>query len=236
MDEAIQRGNFTLAEKSAAEPECSVDAAHKLRLKQIALPLYELAFHGPSNERIEAAMDVYAEAAALLQAELDHFLATPAGEERERSRGRLTEQAIFCLIARDLQQEGPTVILIPTSQRVDNDGRAAADFHLVGMKEDETHTYPVQVKTHLSDDEAEKYNTSLVNLTGLNQLNSHYGRPQHHNSLIKTLLRDIDGEASPSDCELLDKATIKFYETIDTATGQTLPDHPYKNGWKQLAT
>lgn len=235
IDDSIQRGNFSLAKESEVENKNSIDELHKLRLKHIALPLYELVFHGPSEERIGAGMEVYAEAAALLRDELDYYLTTPEGEERERSKGRLTEQAIFCLVARDLQQEGPTVILVPTSQRIDNDGRAAADFHLVGIKEDEAHVYPLQVKTYLSSEETERYDTSLVNLIGLNQLNAHSGRPQHHNSLANTLLREINGTASASDSELLDQATIKLYESIIVETDASLPDHPHKEGWKQLA-
>ena len=213
VDSFIRTGDFENAQKLTGLNSEKRSERHHLLLKRAALPLYELALNGLSERLIKEAMDVYGEAATLLRDELDYFVDTPESADREQSRGRLTELAVFCLQARDLQWQEPTLVLLPTSREDDRNFCHAIDFRLLGMKGDQTYTYPIQLKTLLKKEDIDFYDSSIY-LLGLNQLDNNYGRPQHYNSLVNTLLREINGKASKSDAMFLDKATLKFYEII----------------------
>lgn len=198
------------------------DAYHHLALKAICLPFYDLVQNGVSPSRLEEAENVWGWIGELMERQLEELSDELLRQRIEAHQpeksasenytgyhyGRLSEQIILGLLARDMSEENGYVPL-PTSRLDDIDG---IDITLVPFLDQDEPSLDIQVKTKLTEADILKYSATQTALIGLSQLDPHYSRPHDERSLISRFIRELQGTASDHDIEALNGATRRMYE------------------------
>ena len=183
--------------------------------KAAALPLYDLAYHPPTDERIRAANDTYGLIARLMHRELNAYNNFSASKNEKNSHiGRLSEFVIFNLPLREKIEEGSIVLPLPASRRNDKDGNI--DFFLspigTGQIDD---GWPYQVKAFLQTDRPdESPPLDIIPVISLEELDPYARTPNNHASLVQRILRELAGTSTDEDHATLTAATSKFYEKV----------------------
>lgn len=245
-------------ERTLQEDVIDRDHYHKLALKKAVLPLYELAAKGISEERIDRAFDVYGELAELLARELIYLNNCTDEIERRKSRGRISEIAVQCLAARDLQHEDPTIVLLPATQEEDvfstqsierqkeenpsfkfisrsKTSNLGTDYHLMSIKGKGDVIYPIQLKTYLTKKGSLRYRKP-INTIGLNQIDQeHFDNQAHPDSISSMMLRELNGEGNDEEARALNMATLSFYSRVSQQSTAGFVEHPTKSGWVKLS-
>lgn len=194
----------------------SPEVYHNFALKTIALPFYELAHDGPTDDRLKQASVVYGWTGELISYELDNLQPnTTSGIKYARSLGRLSELTVFGLLARDFKDD-QSLVPLPASRDENTRPEAGTDFYLFSLHSS-GQNYRLQVKTRLHDDDLNRYSSSGISLVGLNQIDPFYNRPKDGNSLARTMLKELDGTALPVDIDRLEEATRKLNSIIRPA-------------------
>jgi hypothetical protein len=250
IDTLIWQGEFKEAQETIeyelallAEQGASRDASHQLRLKLVSLPLYDLAINGATPERVDRALDVYGELAELLAEEISHLKSLPgrytgraSKKERVECIGRISEIVMPCLLARDLREDA-ALVLLPADAEDDLYGRSrATDYYLTLVKgKGEAVMYPTQLKSKVTDTHQAQYDTSVINVIGLNEIDPHYyGKQSAAGSLSSAMFRELSGNPHPSDKHQLDTAALIFLSRIHAQSSDGLVRHSTKEGWLTL--
>lgn len=196
---------------SQVEQDDSASFSHT-DFKALSLPLYELAYHPPTEARIDAANDTYGLLSDLIEQEL-HKLENAAPKSRGEYLGRLGELTIFSLFLRDGFNHSVPTVPVPASRQ--DDKFRKIDFYLspigTGRVDD---GWPFQVK--LSKYRAAQHRrVSSIPVVSLEALDKkHYRRPAHPEALTQRLLRELSGSSTDEDLKVLAGATSALYETV----------------------
>ena len=216
-DTLLVAGDFagaqaTLSEfsKRYSEP----DSFFYANLKLFALPLYELAHHPSTEERVRAANDTYGQVASLIDLELTTRNNYPnESEENYRRIGRLSALTVFELLIRDGVQDTVAAVPIPASRQ--DDMHRGIDFYLSPIGTGKINDgWAMQVKTSPTKADREKYDETNIVLIGMNEIDEHATDPNNANSLARCVLRELDGTLSEQDHTKLTRATAQLYEKI----------------------
>lgn len=181
-------------------------------LKAVSLPLYELAYHQPTEARIDAANDTYGLLAGMIEGELEKLSNARFGQ-KGTYLGRLGELTIFSLFLRDGFNHDPAAVPVPATRY--DDKHRKIDFFLspvgTGRIDD---GWAFQVK--LSEWKANEHRrSSPVPAVSVEQLDKRfYRRPENANSLPRRLLRELEGTSTDADLQHLTFATSTLYETV----------------------
>jgi hypothetical protein len=224
-DRYLQRGDFTAAETSLRETQTSSSVGSTqfshAAFKLLALPFYELAYHPPTEQRIQSANDAYGLVATeLLQKELTNFAYNTTDTQFEHL-GRMSELAFFSLLIREGINNDISAVPVPASRY--NDMFNKIDFFLTPVGTGSTEDgWPIQVKTVASEGDTNEFHDTPITLIGMNEIDPWSTHPYNYSSLTRTILREVDGQANDADEQRLGNATALLYEKI-TDTDKVRP-------------
>ena len=190
----------------------STQAFSHTDFKALSLPLYELAFHPPTEERIDAANDTYGLLAGLIEDELAK-LAEAAPQDRGDYLGRLGELTIFSLFLRDGIHPDAVTVPVPATRQADKYG--AIDFYLTPVgtgKIDDGWPFQVKLSNRGAEEHRKRSTIPVVSLESLDR--RFYRRAGHPRSLPQRLLRELAGTSTDSDLGRLAHATSALYESV----------------------
>jgi hypothetical protein len=214
-DSLLQEGNFSAAEVKLRESiKESIDPTHfsHAAFKLLTLPLYELAYSGPTEERVKASNDVY----GLVMAQLmEEELTAYATQEKLKSvrRGRISELAFFCLLIREGIENDISAVPVPASRS--DDRLSQIDFYLSPVGTGRTNDgWQVQVKTTISEVDREDFQNRSTILIGMKDIDPEITKPLLPGSLPSSMVREVDGRADDRDQRNLTNATATLYEKI----------------------
>ena len=219
-DQLLAEGNIPGAAHALGEFDSSklADGTRRvfshIDLKAMALPLYDIAFHEPTPERLDAANDTYGLLSDLIEQELAHLNEARTYKERGDYLGRLGELTIFSLLLREGIEHGVAAVPIPASRA--DDKYRHIDFLLTpvgtGRIDD---GWPFQVKLARRKNVLQHEAASDVPVIALEDLDPDYfNQPEHRRALPQRILRELAGTASNRDLKNLSFATSSLYEHL----------------------
>lgn len=214
VDALLLRGDILNAAHTIGElgPGDNSAAFSHTDFKALSLPLYELAFHPPTEKRIDAANDTYGLLAGLIENELAK-LADAAPKDRGDYLGRLGELTIFNLFLHDGIHADTVTVPVPATRQADKYG--AIDFHLTPIgtgKIDDGWPFQVKLSEYGAEEHRKRSTIPVVSLESLDK--RFYRRPEHPRSLPQRLLRKLEGTSTDGDLTRLAQATSALYETV----------------------
>lgn len=217
-DEALLKGNQNLARIALfssikRDYTHNPESYHHVALKSVALPFYDLADHGATAGRLEEATAVYGWTGSLIENELLEMQRPTENPKALRQRiGRVSELVIFGLLAREFNRDHAHVPL-PATRESNKSAEQGTDFLYYPVSGATTGPTRLQVKTLLKNTDYESYPDDIV-LVGLNQIDPHYGMPNHSESLANRIVRELNGTATGDDKEILSRATLRLHGII----------------------
>jgi hypothetical protein len=204
----------TILDASVDEGYGPADFPH-LVFKACALPLYELAYHPPTEERIRSANDTYGFCADLISRELAIYNSDelcPTTRDKYRHLGRISELTIFSLLIRDGVSKNVAAVPVPASRR--DDTRKNIDFYLspvgTGKIDD---GWKIQAKTFTQDTDKSDSNDDIV-IISMEEIDPYVRTPNDLRSLHQCIFRELNGSASDDDIARLEATTGYLYEKI----------------------
>lgn len=209
-DEHLLRGDISHAREALEHLRSSKGnfASFYADLKTRALPLYDLAFHETTPERLTAANDTYGLIAEMIDKELSNRTLI-----RKRRVGRLSELAVIGVMLHDAFDENSVATVIPSTRQ--EDISRGIDLKITPLATASiTDGLPLQVKTILRPVDAENSKKQGIIPIGVNEFDEHAGKPENPDSVARSILRELEGADSAEDKARLAYASRVLFDKI----------------------
>lgn len=209
-DEYLLRGEIENARPALERLKASRGAFASFYgdLKTRALPLYDLAFHPTTPERLTAANDVYGFVAEMIDKELSNRALI-----RKRRVGRLSELAVIGVMLHEAFDETSVATVIPSTRQ--EDMSSGIDLKITPLASASiTDGLPMQIKTILRPVDAQKSRESGIIPIGVNEFDEHAGKPEEHDSVVRSILRELEGADTSDDRARISYASRVLFDKI----------------------
>jgi hypothetical protein len=209
-DEHLLRGNITDARDALENLRSSKGhfGSFYADLKTRSLPLYDIAFHPTTPQRLTAANDTYGLIAEMIDRELSNKALI-----RRRRVGRLSELAVIGVMLHDAFDESSVATVIPSTRQ--EDISKGIDLKITPLATASiTDGLPLQVKTILRPVDAENSRKEGIIPIGVNEFDEHAGKPENPDSVARSILRELEGSHTADDRARLAYASKVLFDKI----------------------
>lgn len=209
-DEYLLQGDIANARAALAKLKSARGnfASFYADLKTGALPLYELAYHPTTPQRLTVANDTYGLVAELIDKELSNNSII-----RRRRVGRLSELVVTSVMLHEAFDENSVATVVPATRQ--EDVSSGIDLKVTPLGTGSiTDGLPVQIKTILRPVDAAKSREAGIVPIGVNEFDEHAGSPEKHDSVARSILRELEGADTKDDRRRLAHASRVLFDKI----------------------